>query len=145
MIWSKVLLIALEAMHAAAAATAEELKENSQPIDSDEEVSLMMDAVTRNHLRPLERHIIMPVKLKNRFFRVREMLSGALGTRASHISTGSGGILGQVIPFQLEGGTMRPVQQHQVPNVAKMDTSALALPPPNLTSQLTSSATPIHK
>ncbi|MCJ1307372.1 hypothetical protein MMC25_001018 [Agyrium rufum] len=51
------------------------------PIDSDEEKDLVMAAVARSNPKPLEQHILVPVRRKYAYIRMKEMLSQALSGR----------------------------------------------------------------
>ena len=48
------------------------------PVDSDEEVSAVSEAVSKTISRPLERKVVMPIRRRHRFFRMREMMMTAL-------------------------------------------------------------------
>jgi len=56
----------------------DEIEANSILIDSDEETELVMAAVTRSMPLPLERHILVPVRKKYQYVRMKEMLASAL-------------------------------------------------------------------
>ncbi|CUS09908.1 unnamed protein product [Tuber aestivum] len=56
----------------------DEIEANNILIDSDEETELVMAAVTRSMPQPLERHILVPVRKKYQYVRMKEMLASAL-------------------------------------------------------------------
>ncbi|KAK9473412.1 Sgf73p [Dipodascopsis tothii] len=56
---------------------AEDMELGNGPIDSDEEVRSVMEGVHRSYAVPLERKVVMPVRVKHQFFRMREMFAGA--------------------------------------------------------------------
>jgi len=68
----------LEAAINAGAPPPDEIEANNILIDSDEETELVMAAVTRSMPQPLERHILVPVRKKYQYVRMKEMLASAL-------------------------------------------------------------------
>ncbi|KAG4303511.1 hypothetical protein PCK1_000029 [Pneumocystis canis] len=72
-------------------------------VDSDEEVALVMESILCSSACPLERKIVIPVRLKRRSFRFQEMFSTALcqGQWPGKIQGSVNGILGKVIPFHV--------------------------------------------
>lgn len=56
---------------------AEDMELANGPVDSDEEVESVMDGVHRSFPVPLERKVVMPVRIKHHFFRMREMFASA--------------------------------------------------------------------
>ncbi|KAK7207422.1 SCA7, zinc-binding domain-containing protein [Myxozyma melibiosi] len=56
---------------------AEDMELANGPVDSDEEVESVMDGVHRSFPVPLERKVVMPVRIKHQFFRMREMFASA--------------------------------------------------------------------
>ncbi|KAL0637089.1 SAGA complex subunit Sgf73 [Maublancomyces gigas] len=56
----------------------DEIEANAIPVDSDEETELVMAAVARSCPQPIERHILVPVRRKYQYVRMREMLASAL-------------------------------------------------------------------
>ena len=66
------------------------------PVDSEEEVISVMAGIKYSAAYPLADRVIMPVKRKRRFWRMREMLYGALGSTRSGSNAG-GQMLGKVL------------------------------------------------
>ncbi|KAK9457993.1 SCA7, zinc-binding domain-containing protein [Dipodascopsis uninucleata] len=56
---------------------AEDMELANGPVDSDEEVESVMMGVQRAYPIPMEHKIIMPVRIKHHFFRMREMFANA--------------------------------------------------------------------
>lgn len=48
------------------------------PVDSDEETELVMAAIARHIPQPLERHVVVPVRKKSQYIRMREVMASAL-------------------------------------------------------------------
>lgn len=69
----------------------DEIEANAIPVDSDEETELVMAAVARSCPQPIERHILVPVKRKYQYVRMREMLAGALRPLGFNNTNGDGG------------------------------------------------------
>ncbi|KTW29212.1 hypothetical protein T552_01168 [Pneumocystis carinii B80] len=76
---------------------------DARQVDSDEEVTLVMESILCSTPSPLERKVMVPVRKKRRFFRFQEMLSVALcqGQWPGKIQGSVTGILGRVIPFHV--------------------------------------------
>lgn len=53
---------------------------SSGPLNEDEEVEQVMAGVFLSRPVPLETRVVMPVRMKNKFFQMREMLIGSLTT-----------------------------------------------------------------
>ncbi|KAG4305691.1 hypothetical protein PORY_000601 [Pneumocystis oryctolagi] len=70
-------------------------------VDSDEEVTLVMESISCISVCPLEKKIMIPVRRKRRFFRFQEMFSIALcqGLWPGKIQGSVNGIFGKVVPF----------------------------------------------
>lgn len=62
-------------------------------VDPDEEVQLVMEGVQRSIPVPLEQNVIVPVRIKNSFIKMRELLANALLPRG--VRPPSSGILGR--------------------------------------------------
>ncbi|KAK9480583.1 SCA7, zinc-binding domain-containing protein [Lipomyces japonicus] len=56
---------------------AEDMELANGPVDSDEEVESVMEGVGKAFPLPIEKKVIMPVKMKTHFFRMREMFASA--------------------------------------------------------------------
>ncbi|KAK9465059.1 SCA7, zinc-binding domain-containing protein [Lipomyces arxii] len=56
---------------------AEDMELANGPVDSDAEVESVMEGVQKSFPVPLERKVVMPVRIKNHFFRMREMFASA--------------------------------------------------------------------
>lgn len=82
-----------------------EEEETGAPIDPDTEVKMVLEAVQRSTPVPLERKVLMPARISNGFFRMREMLAGALISNTvadpSHQRSAAaiGGLIGQATAF----------------------------------------------
>lgn len=63
-------------------------------LNPEEEVKQVMEGVIRSRPVPLEQKVLLPTRVKNQFFRMREMLAGALFPRTSRTSP-LGGLLGR--------------------------------------------------
>ncbi|KAG5439672.1 hypothetical protein PCK2_000712, partial [Pneumocystis canis] len=86
---------------AAARASFDDYTSDMKHVDSDEEVALVMESILSSSACPLERKIVIPVRLKRRSFRFQEMFSTALcqGQWPGKIQGSVNGILGKVLPF----------------------------------------------
>ena len=58
------------------------------PVDSEEEVISVMSGIKYSAAHPSADRVIMPVRRKRRFWRMREMLYGALGSSRSGSNAG---------------------------------------------------------
>ncbi|KAL2311950.1 SAGA complex subunit Sgf73 [Schizosaccharomyces pombe] len=80
--------------------TAKESEENQHqaPVDSDEEVSFIMNVLQKSGNQPLEQKVFLPVKRRHSYFRTRELIAAAFrhGEQGMQVT---GTILGRVIPF----------------------------------------------
>ncbi|KAK9240977.1 SCA7, zinc-binding domain-containing protein [Lipomyces kononenkoae] len=56
---------------------AEDMELANGPVDSDEEVESVMAGVHKSFPVPIEKKVIMPIRIKNQFFRMREMFASA--------------------------------------------------------------------
>ncbi|KAK9370852.1 SCA7, zinc-binding domain-containing protein [Lipomyces kononenkoae] len=56
---------------------AEDMELANGPVDSDEEVESVMAGVQKSFPVPIEKKVIMPIRIKNQFFRMREMFASA--------------------------------------------------------------------
>ncbi|KAK9247963.1 SCA7, zinc-binding domain-containing protein [Lipomyces tetrasporus] len=56
---------------------AEDMELANGPVDSDEEVESVMAGVQKSFPVPIETKVIMPIRIKNHFFRMREMFASA--------------------------------------------------------------------
>ena len=56
----------------------EETEANALPVDPDEETELVMAAIARHVPQPLERHVMVPVRKKSQYIRMREVMASAL-------------------------------------------------------------------
>ncbi|KAK9377481.1 SCA7, zinc-binding domain-containing protein [Lipomyces chichibuensis] len=56
---------------------AEDMELGNGPVDSDEEVESVMAGVQKSFPVPIEKKVIMPIRIKNQFFRMREMFASA--------------------------------------------------------------------
>lgn len=108
-------------------------------VDPDEEVQLVMEGVQRSIPVPLEQNVIVPVRIKNSFIKMRELLANALLPRG--VRPPSSGILGRslaVDPDHPDEGqrTINPIvrqqkylqiqaQQAQVRSALQQPTTAL--------------------
>lgn len=81
----------------------EDYSSDVRQVDSDEEVTLVMESILCSAACPLERKVVVPVRRKRRSFRFQEMLSVALcqGQWPGKIQGSVNGILGRVIPFHV--------------------------------------------
>ncbi|KAI5841086.1 SCA7, zinc-binding domain-containing protein [Morchella snyderi] len=89
----------------------DEIEANAIPVDSDEETELVMAAVARSCPQPIERHILVPVKRKYQYVRMREMLAGALRPLGGYNNTngdGGGHFGGGGTPQAVAGGQQPP-------------------------------------
>ncbi|KAK9460558.1 SCA7, zinc-binding domain-containing protein [Lipomyces oligophaga] len=66
-----------QAVLSSTAQLAEDMELANGPVDSDEEVDAVMDGVNRSFPVPIERTVLMPVRVKHHFFRMREMFASA--------------------------------------------------------------------
>lgn len=57
----------------------DELENNAGPIDSDEEKDAVMAAITRSRPQPLVRNVMVPIRRKYQYVRMKEMLANAMG------------------------------------------------------------------
>jgi SAGA-associated factor 73 len=68
------------------------------PVDSDEETELVMAAIARHVPQPMDHHIIVPVRKKAQYIRMRELMASALRPVGQPLfssdSGGTNGILG---------------------------------------------------
>ncbi|KAF5093244.1 hypothetical protein D0Z00_004163 [Geotrichum galactomycetum] len=63
-------------------------------LNSDEEVVQVLEGVTRATPVPLEQKVLLPTRIKNQFFKMREMLADALlPARTPRVPTALGGLL----------------------------------------------------
>jgi SAGA-associated factor 73 len=63
-------------------------------LNSDEEVVQVLEGVTRAAPVPLEQKVLLPTRIKNQFFKMREMLADALlPARTPRVPTALGGLL----------------------------------------------------
>jgi len=98
----------------------EEIEANAMPVDSDEETELVMAAIARHVPQPLERPIMIPVRRKAQYIRMRELMQSALrpaGQPLFNSSGGVGGLLGGSIsqsPAPTSGG-QKTLQQPPPP------------------------------
>ena len=53
----------------------EDMEDNGVPVDSDEEVAAIMEAVARSTARTPSSKALMPVRRRHKFLRMREMMS----------------------------------------------------------------------
>lgn len=83
----------------------EEEEEPSAPVDPETEVKMVLEAVQRSTPVPLERKVLMPARISNGFFRMREMLAGALINNTvadpthQRSAAAIGGLIGQATAF----------------------------------------------
>lgn len=83
----------------------EEEEEPSTPVDPETEVKMVLEAVQRSTPVPLERKVLMPARISNGFFRMREMLAGALINNTvadpthQRSAAAIGGLIGQATAF----------------------------------------------
>ncbi|KAG5365649.1 SAGA-associated factor 73 [Yarrowia sp. B02] len=83
----------------------EEEEEPSVPVDPETEVKMVLEAVQRSTPVPLERKVLMPARISNGFFRMREMLAGALINNTvadpthQRSAAAIGGLIGQATAF----------------------------------------------
>ncbi|ORY84911.1 SCA7, zinc-binding domain-domain-containing protein [Protomyces lactucae-debilis] len=83
-------------LKAAADQAFQDTDEGNLPVDSDEEVAAVMEAISRATQKSAQMKALMPVRRRHRFLKMRELMSTALrqgqsGNLASH---------GKFIPFQ---------------------------------------------
>jgi hypothetical protein len=83
-------------VEAAAEQAFQDVDDSALPVDSDEEVAAVMEAVARATQRSAQMKAFMPVRRRHKFLKMRELMSSALrpgqsGNLASH---------GKFIPFQ---------------------------------------------
>jgi len=95
--------VSTEAAINAGAAPPEELEANAMPVDSDEETELVMAAISKRVPQPLERHVVVPVRKKSQYVRMRELMASALRPAGqplfnSDAGGGTNGILGGMAP-----------------------------------------------
>lgn len=89
----------------ASLSTAQQLADENEalgglgPIDPEEEVAQVMEGVRRANALPLERKVIFPTRVKNQFFRMREMFASALLPKGTSTASGIGGIFGRANAF----------------------------------------------
>lgn len=67
----------------------------AESLDPEEEVQQVMEGVLRSRPVPLETKVLLPTRVKNQFFKMREMLAGALLPRGSRTTSALGGLLGR--------------------------------------------------
>lgn len=83
----------------------EEEEESSEPVDPETEVKMVLEAVQRSTPVPLERKVLMPARISNGYFRMREMLAGALINNPvadpthQRSAAAIGGLIGQATAF----------------------------------------------
>lgn len=83
----------------------EEDDEPGAPVDPETEVKMVLEAVQRSTPVPLERKVLMPARISNGFFRMREMLAGALINNTvadpthQRSAAAIGGLIGQATAF----------------------------------------------
>ncbi|EPY51274.1 SAGA complex subunit Sgf73 [Schizosaccharomyces cryophilus OY26] len=75
-----------------------EEQQHETPVDSDEEVNFVMNALQQSGNKPLEHKTVLPVKRRHTYFRTRELIATAFrhGEQGMQVT---GTILGRVIPF----------------------------------------------
>ncbi|KAF8244248.1 SCA7-domain-containing protein [Wilcoxina mikolae CBS 423.85] len=56
----------------------EEIEANAMPVDSDEETELVMTAIARHVSQPMEHHVMIPVRKKSQYIRMRDVMTSAL-------------------------------------------------------------------
>ena len=127
------LTLAPEAALDASAPLLEDLADASGPIDSDEEKDAVMAAVARSRPRPAAQHVVVPLRKKYAYIRMKEMLSQALGGRGANIFGGMpagsvSGASGGVAQAQGEGGASTETERRAsvVPASARSSVSAAA-------------------
>ena len=69
----------LEAAIDANAPLQDEMDNNTGPVDSDEEKDAIVAAITRWCPQPLEKNVMVPIRRKYQYIRLKEVLSTALG------------------------------------------------------------------
>jgi SAGA-associated factor 73 len=82
-------------------------------VDDNEEFAQVMAGVQRSYPVPVEQKVVMPTRLKNDFFRMREMLIGTLtnvasvpppstgaSSSASQIMSATGAVLGRTVVYE---------------------------------------------
>ncbi|KAG5357581.1 SAGA-associated factor 73 [Yarrowia sp. C11] len=83
----------------------EEEEEPNVIVDPETEVKMVLEAVQRSTPVPLERKVLMPARISNGFFRMREMLAGALINNTvadpthQRSAAAIGGLIGQATAF----------------------------------------------
>ncbi|EPX73632.1 SAGA complex subunit Sgf73 [Schizosaccharomyces octosporus yFS286] len=75
-----------------------EEQQHETPVDSDEEVDFVMNALQQSGNKPLEHKTVLPVKRRHTYFRTRELIAAAFrhGEQGMQVT---GTILGRVVPF----------------------------------------------
>ncbi|WBW75252.1 SAGA complex deubiquitinating submodule subunit Sgf73 [Schizosaccharomyces osmophilus] len=75
-----------------------EEQQHETPVDSDEEVDFIMNALQQSGNKPLEHRTVLPVKRRHTYFRTRELIAAAFrhGEQGMQVT---GTILGRVVPF----------------------------------------------
>lgn len=68
----------------------------AESLDPEEEVQQVMEGVLRSRPVPLEQKVLLPTRIKHQFFKMREMLAGALLPRGPRTSSALGSLLGRV-------------------------------------------------
>ncbi|BFZ54861.1 SAGA complex subunit Sgf73 [Savitreella phatthalungensis] len=84
-------------LKAAADGAAYDRDDIGPPVDSDEEVSAVVESVARSLGRPAQTKALMPVRRRHRFLLAREMMATALKNNSGHPAIQ---LHGKYIPFQ---------------------------------------------
>ncbi|CAZ83475.1 unnamed protein product [Tuber melanosporum] len=108
----------------------DEIEANNMLIDSDEETELVMAAVTRSMPQPLERHILVPVRKKYQYVRMKEMLASALKPLGRPMFDGAN--TGSLFDTSIANPTARAMpgaqQGRQYPHVPQSRKGSLQVP-----------------
>lgn len=95
----------------------EEIEANAMPVDSDEESEFVMAAIATHVPHPLEHHVMIPVRKKSQYIRMRDVMASALrpiGQPLYNADCGSAGsgqlgsILNQKSPSSLPQKSLHP-------------------------------------